>query len=264
MSRPAWSGKGVLHLAFVLAAVLGAGCGVLGSREPAWPQWYLALGDSITAGTAREPVTYVAAVQQRLGEAQRPVPLTNLAEAGATTSSMIAGGQLDRAVTALRERNGTPGVITISIGGNDLARLYRECALGSTEECRQRVTTAMGQLDTHLGTVLQRLREAGGPNATIVVLTYANPLRHPQCLLSPFAALADAALEGGPPLGLDRGLNDVLRERAAAVQGRVAEAAQGVEPSGLLPDCLHPNAEGHAVIATRVMEAVDGRQRAAG
>ena len=78
------------------------------------------------------------------------------------------------------------------------------------------------------------------------------------------AALADAALEGGPPLGLDRGLNDVLRERAAAVQGRVAEAAQGVEPSGLLPDCLHPNAEGHAVIATRVMEAVDGRQRAAG
>jgi lysophospholipase L1-like esterase len=146
---------------------------------------YVSLGDSYAtgyrppnaaAGTDRDGFAYLVAEQADLR-------LINLACSGATSAQLrgeagCAPGnrgpdapdptgrtQLDAAVQTLREHHGRVGLVTVVIGGNDLAPCTRapqvlECAFRAVADVR-----------ANLAAVLPALREAAG-DAPIVGLTY--------------------------------------------------------------------------------------------
>jgi hypothetical protein len=125
------------------------------------------------AGATRDSFTYLVAEQADLR-------LINLACGGhlhaaarrvrlrpgnrALDAPDPAGTQLDAAVQALREHEGRVGLVTVVVGGNDLA----PCALASDPlACAVR---AAADVRANLAAVLPVLREAAG-NAQIVGLT---------------------------------------------------------------------------------------------
>ena len=184
--------------------------------------------------------------------------LDNRSVGGATTVSLISG-QLPGALDLLEERNGnrTPvddvRLITITIGGNDVFNpVIGACSGGFTATCQQTVARQFTQVGTNYAAILGQLREAAGPRTTIAVMTYYNPL--PACPLAHLASLADLVLEGGGPLAA--GLNDIIRQQAAAAGAVVVETGAIVDPSEVRPDCLHPNAAGHADIAQAFADTV--------
>lgn len=152
---------------------------------PPGEQVYVSLGDSYAtgyrppnaaAGTDRDGFAYLVAEQADLR-------LINLACSGATSAQLrgeagCAPGnrgpdapdptgrtQLDAAVQTLREHHGRVGLVTVVIGGNDLAPCTRapqvlECAFRAVADVR-----------ANLAAVLPALREAAG-DAPIVGLTY--------------------------------------------------------------------------------------------
>jgi lysophospholipase L1-like esterase len=146
--------------------------------------------------------------------------LVNLAAPGATTSTLISQ-QLPETVRLLQERNGnsTPvddvELITIDIGGNDVfGPALSACALPQEPSCLAAIQAALTQVATNYQTILSALRAAAGPDTTIAVMAYYNPL--PACQLSALTPLADLVLEGGGPL--PAGLNDIIRSQAGVPQ----------------------------------------------
>jgi lysophospholipase L1-like esterase len=157
------------------------------SAPPPAEQVYVSLGDSYAtgyrpadggtpAGPTKDGFAYLVAAQSGLR-------LINLACSGATSGQLnTAAGcspanraldapepagrtQLDAAVQALRDNKGKIGLVTVVIGGNDLA----PCAAASDPlTC---ATEAVTEIQTNLATVLPALREAAG-DAPIVGLTY--------------------------------------------------------------------------------------------
>ena len=242
----------------------------IGSAAPPSPATYLALGDSVAAGTGAAPgLGYVPLLAADLAEARNcgqgqalgcRLELDNHSVGGATTVSLISG-QLPGAVALLQERNGnaTPvddvRLITITIGGNDVFNpVIAACGGGLTTTCQQTVARQFAQVSTNYASILGQLREAAGPATTIAVMTYYNPL--PACPLAHLSPLAEIVLEGGGPLST--GLNDLIRQQAAAFGAVVVETGSIVDPSEVRPDCLHPNAAGHADIAEAFADAVSG------
>ncbi|MEI7925581.1 MAG: SGNH/GDSL hydrolase family protein [Chloroflexota bacterium] len=169
--------------------------------------------------------------------------------------SLTVGVGAARPAEDVRERGDTAGLVTISIGGNDSARLYAPCAFGTVEQCRTLAAEALTATDKDLATILRTIRDTAGPRTQIVVLTYYNPLQNPQCILHSRESLARAVLEGGAPLDLPRGLNAIIRERAAEVGARVADLSD-LGAGELTADCLHPTADGHARIAGKVFDVI--------
>ncbi|WP_433260623.1 GDSL-type esterase/lipase family protein [Actinosynnema sp. CS-041913] len=148
---------------------------------------YVSLGDSYAtgyrpadagapAGASREGFAYLVAGQSDLR-------LINLACSGATSAQLrgepgCAPGnrapdapdpagrtQLDAAVQALREHQGRVGLVTVVIGGNDLAPCARE---SDALTCASR---AVADVRANLAATLPVLRAAAG-EAPIVGLTY--------------------------------------------------------------------------------------------
>ncbi|MBB5802123.1 lysophospholipase L1-like esterase [Saccharothrix ecbatanensis] len=146
---------------------------------------YVSLGDSYATGyrppaagtsTGADGFAYLVAEQSDLR-------LINVACSGATSAQLLGGPacapgnvapgapdpagrtQLDAAVQALREHQGRVGLVTVVIGGNDLAPCARAAdALG----CASR---AVANVRAGLAATLPALREAAG-DAPIVGLTY--------------------------------------------------------------------------------------------
>ena len=147
------------------------------SAAPA-PEWYLALGDSLAAGYQpgqgdHKTGGYVGQVAAKTG-----APLTNLACSGETTSSYLGttanrcfpGSSQDAAAQKfLAGKKGTPGVITIDIGANDVAGCAE--ASGVDLAC---VTKGLGTVKNNAVTILNNLR-AAAPDSQIIVLNYYNP-----------------------------------------------------------------------------------------
>lgn len=259
-----------LVLALPLAAVLAAPA----SAAPPQPSLYLALGDSVAAGVgARPPATegYVAELHGLLTAARRcgggqalgcRLDLVNLAVPGATTGTLISQ-QLPQAVSLLQERNGnsTPvddvDLITIDVGGNDVfGPVVGACGANpQAPSCLAAIQAALTQVAANYQTILSALRAAAGPDMTIAVMTYYNPL--PACQLAALAPLADLVLEGGGPL--PGGLNDIIRSQAAAYGAVVAETASLIGVDDLVggTDCLHPDNSGHDDIAAAFAAVID-------
>ncbi|MCX2949144.1 SGNH/GDSL hydrolase family protein [Lentzea sp. NEAU-D7] len=143
------------------------------STKPSTPpqeQVHISIGDSYATGFGpngtAESFAQIVAKQSNL-------KLINLACNGATSADLAskpacgpdAGGrtQLDAAVDALR--GGKAGLVTVVIGGNDLA----PCAL--SQEPLECATRTVADIQTNVAGTLAELREAA-PDVKIVGLTY--------------------------------------------------------------------------------------------
>lgn len=157
------------------------------SAPPA-DQVYVSLGDSYATGY--RPATDGAPAGSGNGftdlvAAGTGLRLINVACSGATSGQLrtTAGcapanraanapdpagrTQLDAALAALREHEGRVGLVTVVIGGNDLAPCVRE----SATEAITCASQAVEDVRDNLAAILPALREAAG-DAQIVGLTY--------------------------------------------------------------------------------------------
>ena len=174
-----------LCLALLLALGLPA------AAQAADRDYYVSLGDSYAAGyqatgpgtgkTTRNGYAY-----QLVGEARERghrLKLVNFGCGGETTTSILrrksacggpaVGGpryrgrtQVAAAERFLRRHRGEVGLITVSIGGNDVT----SCA-GQPDPIPC-VTAAVESIEKNVGTLTKRLRKAAGKKARIVGLTY--------------------------------------------------------------------------------------------
>ena len=238
---------------------------------------YLALGDSVAAGVGAQPPAtegYVPELHDLLA-AEVPcgggralgcrLDLLNIAEPGATTTTLLAR-QLPTAVSLITQRRDTATpiddvrLITLDIGGNDaFGPILQACSNDpQAPGCATTISTVLGAVDTNFRTILSKLREAAGPDTTIAVMTYYNPL--PACALAAQTSLANLVLEGGGPV--PTGLNDIIRGQAAAHHAVVAETGPLIQVHDLVGgrDCLHPDTSGHDDIAAAFDVVIDASE----
>jgi lysophospholipase L1-like esterase len=131
------------------------------------PLYYLALGDSVPVwnGAKSYPYRILAHYQPRL----RGLMLDDIAVSGATTESMLTGGQYDTALQFLRAHRGHVALITIDIGGNDLVG-----CIGVTGIDPACATQARATIKRNLRKMLGGLR-ASAPHVPLFGMTYYNP-----------------------------------------------------------------------------------------
>src|SRR3990170_4998140 len=231
---------------------------------------YIAIGDSLAFGVgASDPASggYVALTYETLRSSERyrdrGLELVNLGVPGATSSDLLLpGGQLERALDEIRERqedasssDDNAEIITVDIGGNDvlaLATADSPCVKDPlAEECQRRFQEMLGTLKGNLTEVLEGLREAA-PKADLVVMDLYSPLSGrggAEDLIADFAVGEINAVteEVASRPDLDASLASVY----TLFRGRAAQfiAADGV----------HPNDDGHALMAEVVLAAIEGR-----
>jgi lysophospholipase L1-like esterase len=175
----------VLTIVSALAAaaslgLAGATQGPLGAAAATTPaQYYVALGDSLGAGTgASTPANdYVNLVYQHELASHPGLQLLNLSCGGATTGSVIAGPgcsystgtQLGDAEAFLRAHPGQVALLTIDIGGNDV-----DGCTGSTGINTTCIQNGLNAISSNLPQILHGLR-AASPTLAIYGMDYYDP-----------------------------------------------------------------------------------------
>lgn len=268
----------------------------LEGRPPQGRAQYVAMGSSFAAGPA---ITQAAAdspwfcARSRDNYAhqlarQRGLSLVDVSCGGATTRHILAGGQLMQppqidAVTADTE------LVTVTIGGNDIAYLGQLMAMGCDEStswllhrigaCRVRSAEEMQQalriLRGQLSAIAAELRRRA-PRAQRVFVTY-------QTVLPDSGTCERLGLDEQEAMqmrAIAAELAEVTRQAAEANDMQLLDAAQltrghdvcaaapwmnGLHPpGGLLAAPLHPTLEGMAAVADgldRLLERDIGHQR---
>ena len=160
-------------LALIAAAAL---VGSAATAAPAAPPRvaYDALGDSYASGYGVPPYGACGRSQSAYAEqldGRQRIQLDGfVACAGATTSSLVSGGQL--AVL-----NASTGLVTLTVGGNDVSwsTAVAACLAGSDAQCAGAIALVDGlataQLPTLLGSLFAQVA-ADAPNAHVVVTGY--------------------------------------------------------------------------------------------
>lgn len=271
------------------------------SHAPA-QEYYLSLGDSYAAGY--QPLPTGGAHTTRAGFPYQVVTdakakgydytLVNLACSGATTTSLLQTPGCDRSLLGpgapsydgrtqadvaqrfLTAHRGHVGLVTISIGGNDILRC------GTQPNPASCVSTAVQTVGTNLGTLLARIRAEAGPATRIVGTTYPDVLLGG--LLSSNALVRTVATQS--VLAFRAFLNPQLARFYAAAHARFVDvtAATGgygsldrmttLAPYGRIPvpvarictltwvcqlHDIHPRPVGHALIAHLVVATLPRR-----
>lgn len=157
-----------------------------GASTPRGDQVYVSLGDSYATGYRPPAEGAAEGGFVDLVAAESGLRLINLACNGATSATLrgqpgcssgnrAAGApdpagrtQLDAAVRALREHEGRVGLVTVVIGGNDLAPCAQRSSPAEALTC---ASEAVSEVRANLSAVLPALREAAG-DAPIVGVTY--------------------------------------------------------------------------------------------
>jgi lysophospholipase L1-like esterase len=265
---------GTIWRAVSVAIILATSAVLTGDRAAAAQDHplYLALGDSIAFGVgAANPAAegYVGLAHFDLTAEDGPYPdrldLLNLAEPGATSGDLLAAeGQLEKALNeiAQREDDSIPGneveLISIDVGGNDLLALAdadSPClADTSSTECRDAITRTLSDLQDNLGTILERLR-AAAPDAGIYAINLYNPYSGTG---DPREVLASVAVQQ---------VNGVINATAAdpgygARLVPIFELFLGRGGQWIASDQIHPNDDGHRVIAEALVAAIEERSAA--
>jgi lysophospholipase L1-like esterase len=192
--------------------------------------------------------------------------LVNLAVGGATTPTLIEG-KLPQAISILESRNHDRNrrndveLVTLHIGGNDVyGPIVAACAGGLPDvspTCLQTIQSELAAFRVDLNTALSILREAAGPNTTVVIGTYDNSIQTCQLGAIPGASqLAAFVLEGGGPV--PQGLHDIIRDVAADYRIQVADVYGdlGLQDWVGGRDCLHPDDSGYAKVAEAFLAAL--------
>lgn len=270
-----------------LLATLALTAGLSGSALPAQAApaeagtenatgWYLALGDSVGAGYqpgAGDDLDggYPGGVLDALQGTDPKLRLRNLSCSGEDLTTIMQGGrcaydegsQLAQALVFLRAHRHTTGLVTLTIGGNDV----RRCVRGTTIDMAC-ISTGMANVSQRLPQVLTTLRQAA-PRAQVVVTNYYNPY---------LAAWFTNRTVAAQSQVLAAMLNAVIAGAATATGATTADVATafGTADTTPLPNGLptnvamicqltwmctpatdfHPNDAGYAVVAGAVTDAV--------
>lgn len=140
---------------------------------------YAALGDSIAAGSGLSDSGLCNRSSNQaypeLVAAATNMQLNQLACSGATTQSVL-NNQLDEAFSS-----GTPQLITITIGANDMrwAQFVRMCASGTcgTSEDSNRANQLRANLEQNMQQIFIQIQERSGGSPPLVIVTgYSNPV----------------------------------------------------------------------------------------
>lgn len=271
-----------LLVAILALALLHAGAATAAVAPPG--AVHLALGDSVAFGyqealldrqvaagayDAAAFTGYVDRLSQRLALLRPGLRTVNLSCPGETVASYAEGAcpfhehlplhddyprevpQAAAALAFLRAHPGQVDPITISLGANDLLRLFDDCERELTCVLR-RAPERLEDVGRGLDRVLADLR-AAAPDARIILLGYYNP----------FAVLALTN-----PVA--QALNETIATAAAAHGARVADvfaafslAPQPTTTCALTLVCtreldIHPTAAGHDRIAEAFYASFEG------
>lgn len=213
-------------------------------------QFYLSLGDSYAVGYQPKPDGSLGAGTREGFAYQLPslaarkgwkLRLVQLGCGGATTTTILEqkgcpapalgpGGrpypgktQIQAAEQFLKRNRAKTGLITVSIGGNDVTACARE---PSPIPC---VAAASAKLQRNVRTLVRRLRRAAGPKVRIVGTTY------PDVILG--AWLAGEAGQGLARLSViafENVLNPALKKQYESVRGRFADVTEATGGYGSL------------------------------
>jgi lysophospholipase L1-like esterase len=174
----------------ILAALAAAPAAQASGRSAPRNQYYLSLGDSYAVGyqapvmrpTRNGPANQLVGLAAKRGYRYR---LINLGCAGATTASMLdqvncpaaarAPGapaypgqtQVQAAVAFIKKHPGRVGLVTVSIGGNDI-----DGCIATEATALACVTKNMPAATANLTKIVKRLRAAGPKRMRIIGSTY--------------------------------------------------------------------------------------------
>ena len=239
------------------------------SLEPDSGGAYLAVGDSITFGVGvprPQQSGYVARVAVALADADAAprIGSTRVFAVPGETASGFLDRRLDDVVRAIEELGSSVELVTIGLGANEILRARRDPACNAdraSEACRAVVASATEAAASSLDAVVtgvQAALEEAGSDAVVLLLAYYNPD------LDPLAAASVAGSDGSvgcDPLEERPGLNDRI---ACIAEARSVELVdlygaflgREDELTRFRSGDVHPNAEGYAVIAETILEAL--------
>ena len=225
--------------------------------------WYLAIGDSVSKGL--QPGLGIdpdggltGQVLDHLQASNDKYKQRNLAcHVTETSADMIHGGdcayeegsQLAQAVVFLRAHSDTTGVVTLTIGGNDVSPCLGAGDLTAIQVC---IGQRLQQLAANLSRILHAVHEAA-PNAIVIVGNYYNPyVIHPtlgaltvQAASALNAVIAQVAGAYGDPVA------DVAHEFHSAPEYPIAEAQAWVCQHTWMCAIgnIHPRSSGYDLLA---------------
>jgi lysophospholipase L1-like esterase len=284
-------------LAALVAALSLLALPAAAQAAKAKPSYYVSLGDSYAAGYQRFSATNAKTTRdgfayQLVGKARKrgyDLKLVNFGCGGETSVSILTRktkcrglgpGGVDYAGTTqataaerfLRKHRGRVGLITVSIGGNDVTACVRE---PDPVAC---IGPAMEKVKANGKKLLTRLRKAAGPKARIVGTTYPDVILGQWVGESPDQDLAKLSV-----LAFQSLLNPALKEMYEAVKGRFVDVTKAtgaytpleqtttLAPYGEIPVAvaevcsltaycayrdIHPNTKGYGVIADLVAKTL--------
>jgi lysophospholipase L1-like esterase len=246
------------------------------------PLYYLAMGDSLAAGTGASTTgnRYVNVLYQHELSRFPSLQLDNIACGGATTTSVLhgpgcsyaTGTQLGDAEAFLRAHPGQVALVTIDIGGNNVDGCLSGQVVNPT--C---VQNGMSSITSELPQILSGL-EAAYPNLAVYGMNYYDPFlgewltgsagqslaRQSESLaVSLNALLAQLYTTGGAPTADPATL---FQTTDFALTGTYLGAT---EPQNVADVCnwtlfcsgngnIHANDLGHALLAAAFAQVVDG------
>jgi lysophospholipase L1-like esterase len=249
-------------LALVASALVGL---TAASASPRQPIVYDALGDSFASGYGVPPYTPACGQSDSAYAVQldgrMKIDLDDfVACAGATTVSLVSGGQLD----AL---DADTDLVTLTIGGNDIgwSSTVAACLGGTDAQCagsialtRSRISNALpGLLDTVYSQVSQR-----APDARVLVTGY------PRLFSPEYGAFLGASPAEEQALNDGADLLDAVIAQAAARHGfGFVDMTKRFDGHGVNADdpwvrgpfdqaAFHPNVEGYASYTAAVTAAI--------
>jgi len=199
----------VAALALVASLVVGV---TTASAAPRQPVEYDALGDSYASGYGVPPYEACGRSQSAYAvqlDGRMKIDLDDfVACAGATTASLVAGGQLN----ALDDDT---DLVTISIGGNDIgwSTAVVACLGGTDAQCAGGLAATSGRVTTVLPGLLDSVYSqvsARAPEAHVVVTGYPRLFSPEYGVFLAASAPEQEALNDGADL-----LNGVIAEAAA-------------------------------------------------
>lgn len=234
-------GRALLACVSLLLAALAI------TASSAWADPYVALGDSVAAGTGASAsrYRYVNRLYVNYQPALGADELLNRSQPGATSTSLKDAGQLTTALADINAASDTKA-LTIDIGGNDY--LTGRCTTNwddpSTCPYRANLASILSQLKAALA--------ADPGDERFAVMAYYNP----GVGLSSEGEFDLARLGANLAIGLidtgaDVGVNDVIYQEAARLGIPVADPSAAFKANGqaFMADMVHPNDAGHAAIA---------------
>jgi lysophospholipase L1-like esterase len=224
---------------------------------------YVALGDSLATGagaTVPDQLGYVPHffADMRSETGNSALQLRNLSVSGETSQSLISGGQLAAALSAIADPASDVRVVTLDIGGDDLLPLLAHplCSTSPAgEDCRALTVAALTGFEANfpriVGQLTAALADDPGPER-LLVMTYYNPFSGTR---SEFEAPVDRALRGSDAT-LDCADSDPA---TAGLNGLIACIATD---AGATVVDLYPLFEGRGAELTHILqEDVASKQR---